>query len=97
MYVDSSTGRIKFDISTNTPEAIKAREDLAKSDNAPIPRQSGGSNYVLESLGIEGDYTVMDISDGFDKLQEGQKLVINTSAGSTDGNFNNRSAQIYFP
>ena len=79
------------------PVVIKEKEALAKSNNAPISRvvEPMKYNYILESLGIKGNNTVLDISDGFDQIPEGKKLVIDNLAGSTDGDFNNRPAQLY--
>ena len=96
LYVDDY-GMIQLVPIESDPEVIKEKEDLTKSDNAPITRvvQPGSYNYILERLGIKRENTVLDISDGFDQIPEGQKLVINTLAGVKSGNFNNRSAQLY--
>ena len=97
-YTDP-TGKIVFDILANDPEKIKEKEDLAKLDNTPITRvvKSGYSNYILEDLGIKGNNAVLDITDGFDQITTGRRLFINSVAGSTDGNFNGRSGQLYNP
>ena len=49
----------------------------------------------LESLGLKDNHTVLDISDGFDQMPEGKKLVIDSFAGRAKGDFNNRTAQLY--